>query len=113
MVVLALLPRWSAASIAYMGALVAVRAHFTTRILFAQEAVATRWRGTAAACVEMGSSLGTAVSAYLSGYLIVAAGYRWMFLAAAGASMLAVGMLSVYLRRQVRRPAVALAGPPG
>jgi MFS family permease len=104
---LALAHRWQVVSLAYVIAAMSVRVHFSTRSLFSQESVAPRWRGTVAAGVEMGSSLGMATAASLGGYLIVGAGYRWLFIAAAAVSLVAVGMLALHLRR----PAVVVAGP--
>lgn len=102
LLVLGLFSNRYAAGASYLAAALAWRVHFSTRALFAQQSVHPRWRGTISACVEMGSSLGMMAAAFLGGRLIAAAGYRWLFLAAAGVSLTAIGLLALFLRRQER-----------
>jgi MFS family permease len=88
---LALIPHWTAAGLGFVGS----TASFLTTVgplrVFSQELVAPRWRATMASAFMMGAGLAFSGMSLAGGYVIVALGYRILFLA--GAGMMAVGGL--------------------
>lgn len=88
---LALVPHWTAAGLGFVGS----TASFLTTVgplrVFSQELVAPRWRATMASAFMMGAGLAFSGMSLVGGYVIVALGYRILFLA--GAGMMAAGGL--------------------
>ena len=88
---LALVPHWTAAGLGFVGS----TASFLTTVgplrVFSQELVAPRWRATMASAFMMGAGLAFSGMSLAGGYVIVALGYRILFLA--GAGMMATGGL--------------------
>jgi MFS family permease len=88
---LALVPHWTAAGLGFVGS----TASFLTTVgpirVYSQELVAPRWRATMASAFMMGAGLAFSGMSLVGGYVIVALGYRTLFLA--GAGMMAAGGL--------------------
>lgn len=81
---LALVPHWASAGLGLVGS----TALFSTSVgpirVFSQELVAPRWRATMASAFMMGAGLAFSSVSLLGGYVIVALGYRTLFLVATG-----------------------------
>jgi predicted MFS family arabinose efflux permease len=114
---LMLIPHWVPASGGLIGVLLfagLVRPAFTA---FHQESVAPRWRVTISGATTMTAGLGFAVAALGGGHIIPVVGYRGLFLAGAGVSL--VGTLIFWLRfilpdrRAAEGSAGVLASKPG
>ncbi|MGI6208552.1 MAG: MFS transporter [Anaerolineae bacterium] len=96
---LALVPRWEAAALGYLGVTMFFAVASPTITVFSQSLVPARWRPTMEGAVMMAVNLGRASMAFSGGYIIAASGYRTLFLA--GAGLLAAGALLFwgYFRR--------------
>ncbi|MCJ7738846.1 MAG: MFS transporter [Anaerolineae bacterium] len=110
---LVLIPHWVPATGGLIGVILfagLVRPAFTA---FHQESVTPRWRAMISGATTMTAGLGFAVAALGGGYIIPIVGYRGLFLAGAGVSL--VGSLVFWFRfilpdrRSAERPADVLA----
>ena len=103
---LALLPHWASAGLGFVGS----TAFFSMTVgplrVFSQEIVAPRWRATMASAFMMGAGLAFSAVSLLGGYVIVALGYRSLFLVAIG--LVATGALLFWSWFRVPRGEMAL-----
>jgi len=88
---LALIPRWEAAAVGYIGmtSLLALARPAVT--VYHQSLVPSAWRPAMAGGIQMGVAFGWAAMAYGGGYIIRLAGYHALFLV--GAALIACGAL--------------------
>jgi MFS family permease len=66
--------------------------------VFSQELVAPRWRAAMASAFMMGAGLAYAAMSFAGGYIIVALGYRLLFLAGAGLIAASAWLFWAYFR---------------
>jgi predicted MFS family arabinose efflux permease len=101
LVPLALIPHWIAAGLGFMGVMAMGALIGPARTIFSQEAVAPSQRATMSAATVIGLALGWSTTAMAGGYVIVALGYKSLFLLGAGLTALAVVLLATYLGARV------------
>jgi MFS family permease len=95
---LALVSRWPAAGLAYIGSSAMFSLTVGPLRLFSQELVAPRWQATMASAFMMGSGVAFATLSLAGGYVIVALGYRILFLIATGLIAAAILLFWFYFR---------------
>jgi len=93
---MALVPHWSAAGGGYIGLIMVASFARPAFIAFQQESVSPRWRTAMAGATNMASGLGFAAAASGGGYLVMAVGYRGLFLIGVAVSL--VGVLLFWTR---------------
>jgi MFS family permease len=98
MLPLALVSRWPAAGLAYIGSSAMFSLTVGPLRLFSQELVAPRWQATMASAFMMGSGMAFATLSLAGGYVIVALGYRTLFLIATGLIAAAILLFWFYFR---------------
>jgi MFS family permease len=99
MLPLALVPQWTIASVAWVAA-TSLFAITTGPIrVFSQEIVAPVWRPAMSAAMNMGVGLSIAAMSLWGGFAIAALGYRSLFLAGAGLTVVGGLMFGFYFRR--------------
>jgi predicted MFS family arabinose efflux permease len=98
MLPLALVPRWTVASIAFVG-FSSLFAMTTGPVrVFTQEIVAPSWRPTMSAAINIGVGLSIAAMSLWGGFAIAAIGYRSLFLVAAGLTVAGALSFGFYFR---------------
>jgi MFS family permease len=103
---LALVPHWAGASLAFMGVTAMAAITGPARSIFSQEAVSPQWRPAMSAASTMGLALGWSAAAWTGGHTISALGYSSLFSIGAALSAVAALLLLGYFRwRSMRRPA--------
>ncbi len=95
---LALIPSWPAAGLAYVSSSAIFGLTVGPLRVFSQELVAPRWQASMASAFMMGAGLSLAVVSLLGGHVIVAQGYRNLFLVATGLLAASVLVFSLYFR---------------
>ncbi len=95
---LALIPSWSVAGLAYIGSSAMFALTVGPLRVFSQELVAPRWQASMASAFMMGAGLSLAAFSLLGGYIIVAQGYRTLFLLSVGLIAAATLLFWVYFR---------------
>jgi MFS family permease len=98
MLPLALVPHLAAAGLGYAGATAMFSMTTGPVRVFSQELVAPRWRAAMASAFMMGAGLAYAVMSFAGGYIIVALGYRLLFLAGAGMIAASAWLFWAYFR---------------
>jgi len=93
---LMLIPHWVPASGGLIGIMLFAGLVRPALTAFHQETVASRWRAAISGATTMAAGLGFSVAALGGGYIIPVVGYRGLFLAGAGVSL--VGTLIFWLR---------------
>jgi MFS family permease len=63
------------------------------------------WRSLMSGAGAMAMSLGFASMSYSGGYIVVAAGYRWVFLIGVGLSTMSAALMTILLSHRERRSA--------
>jgi MFS family permease len=107
MVPLALVPQWVVAGVAFAG-ISSLFAMTTGPIrVFSQELVTLPWRPAMSAAMNIGVGMSIAAMSLWGGYAIAAVGYRSLFLAAAGLTV--VGALAFWFYFRVPRGEMARA----
>jgi predicted MFS family arabinose efflux permease len=66
--------------------------------VFQMELVAPRWRSTMSGATAMASGLSSSIVTLAGGYVISALGYRTLFLAAAGVTIVGAVLYWIYFR---------------
>jgi MFS family permease len=95
---LALIPRWPAAGLGYIGSAAMFAVTVGPLRVFSQELVAPRWQATMASAFMMGAGLAFAAVSLAGGYAIVELGYRALFLVAIGLTAAAALFFWFYFR---------------
>jgi MFS family permease len=95
---LALVPHLAAAGLGYAGATAMFSMTTGPVRVFSQELVAPRWRAAMASAFMMGAGLAYAAMSFAGGYIIVALGYRLLFLAGAGMIAASAWLFWAYFR---------------
>lgn len=98
-----LVPHWSAASLGRLGILALSAAWIPALQVFQMELVAEEWRSLAYGAVSMAMGLGFSSTSLVGGYIIVAAGYRPLFLGGAVLSVVASVVMWAIARRDARQ----------
>ena len=100
---LALIPRWSAAGLGFMGVVALSSVRYATFLVYSMELVSPRWRGTISGAGEMAAGFSFAAIALGGGYIIAAWGYAALFLMAAGLTLIGGLLFWVYFVKPRRR----------
>jgi cyanate permease len=95
---LVLVSRWPAAGLAYIGSSAMFALTVGPLRVFSQELVAPRWQASMASAFMMGAGLSLATMSLLGGYVIVAMGYRTLFLVSTGLLTASVLVFWLYFR---------------
>ncbi len=95
---MALIPSWPVAGLAYIGSSAMFALSVGPLRVFSQELVAPRWQASMASAFMMGAGLALAAFSLLGGYIIVAHGYRALFLVAVGLTAAAALLFWLYFR---------------
>jgi MFS family permease len=111
MIPLALIPHWAWAGLGFAGAMAMFAATMGPIRVFSQEMVVPHWRATMASAYMMGAGLAYAGLSLAGGYVIVALGYRSLFLGAAG--LMAAGAIVFWGCFRVPRGELASRSPLG
>ena len=98
LLLLALVPHWSAAGVGYVGIVSLTMIRFATFSVFHQELVAPRWRRTMAGAYTMAGGLGYAASSLGGGYIITSLGYEKFFLSGLGLALAGTLLFHIYFR---------------
>ena len=96
-------PNWVSASLAFTGLSGVGAVIVTSRGMFSQEIVTPRWRTTISSISVIGLALGWAISSWLSGELAGAIGFQNVFLVGAVFALLSAVTLFGYLRFSQRK----------
>ena len=105
LLLIALIPHWAGAGLGLVTGSAALTITMTSMVVYGQELVSPRWRATMSGAVSTASGLGMASAAILGGYVITALGYRALFLAGSGATVIGTVLFGVSLVSARRRPA--------
>jgi predicted MFS family arabinose efflux permease len=89
---LALVPHWAAAGLGFMALTALAAIARSAFIVFAMEAVESRWRAAMSGATTLSASVSWAATAYGGGYLIDVIGYRGVFLIGAVSTMVGAGL---------------------
>jgi MFS family permease len=103
---LALVPHWAAAGLGYLGVMSSAAITLPAINVYQMERVTPRWRTTMSGVTAMANGLSWAITTFVGGYVIAALGYRPLFLAGAGMSI--VGALFFWARFCSSRAASAV-----
>jgi MFS family permease len=95
---LALVRHWGAAGAGYLGVVILFSILLPTMNVFQMELVAPRWRSTMSGATAMASGLSSSIVTLAGGYVISALGYRTLFLAAAGVTIVGAVLYWIYFR---------------
>ncbi len=98
LLLLALVPHWSAAGLGYMGIISLTMIRFAAFSVFHQELVAPRWRRAIAGVYTMAGGLGHAASSLGGGFIITSLGYEKFFLFGVGLAMAGTLLFRIYFR---------------
>ena len=98
MLPLILIPRWTAAGLAFIGSSAMFSLTVGPLRLFSQELVAPRWQATMASAFMLGAGLAFTTTSLSGGYVIVALGYRALFLISTGLMVAAILLFWFYFR---------------
>ncbi len=98
MLPLVLVPHWAMAGLGYLGSAVLFSATVGPIRIFSQELVVRRWRITMASAFMLGAGIAFSAMSLAGGYVIVALGYRTLFLAGAGLTVAAGLCFGFYFR---------------
>jgi predicted MFS family arabinose efflux permease len=96
---LALVRHWGAAGLGYLGVVVLFSILMPAMNVFQMELVAPRWRATMSGATAMASGLSSSIVTLAGGYVITSLGYRTLFLAAAGVTIVGAALFRAYFRR--------------
>ena len=107
LVPLALIPRWEAAGIAYVGLYMGAMIVDAAFNVFSQEAVPAGWRPTMAGVSLTAEGASRTLVGIVGGLVIVALGYKTMFLAVAVIAAAAGLIFWVYFRPSASGEAAA------
>jgi hypothetical protein len=107
MLPLALIPFFPAAGLGFVGATVMFWVTTGPIRVFSQELVSPRWRTTMASVFMLGAGLAFSGMSLAGGFIIVAVGYRFLFLIASG--MIATGAVLFWAYFRVPRGELARA----
>jgi MFS family permease len=110
LLLLAFIPNWLVAGLAYMGIMSTTAIAGVGRNLYSQEAVVPRWRTAMSSAVTIGMALGWALAAALGGTIVAGWGFTALFLTGAIMAALSGVILLAYLR--MGAPGTALASEP-
>jgi MFS family permease len=99
MLPLALVPQWAVAAVAFVGASSLFAVTTGPIRVFSQEIVAPVWRPAMSASMNIGVGLSIAVMSLWGGFAIAALGYRSLFLAGAGLTVVGALIFGFYFRR--------------
>ena len=99
LVLLALVPHWSAAGLAYVSIVSLTMIRFAAFSVFHQELVAAPWRRTMAGVYAMAGGLGYAASSLGGGFIITSMGYEKFFLSGLGLALAGTLLFRIYFRR--------------
>jgi predicted MFS family arabinose efflux permease len=103
---LAFVPNWVGASLAFLGVSAMAAITGPVRTIFSQEAVSSQWRTAMSVATTMGLALGLSAAAWTGGYMISSLGYSSLFSIAAALSAGAAFLLLGYFRwRSAGKPA--------
>jgi MFS family permease len=109
-----LVPHWSAAGLGRLGILALSAAWIPALQVFQMELVDEEWRSLAYGAVSMAMGLGFSSTSLAGGYIIVAVGYRPLFLGGAALCAVASVVMWAIARRDARqRHALATEHSPG
>jgi MFS family permease len=103
-----LVPHWSAAGLGRLGILALSAAWMPALQVFQMELVEDEWRSLAYGAISMAMGLGFASTSIAGGYIIVAAGYRPLFLFGATLCAVASVVMWAIARRDARQRRAAL-----
>jgi hypothetical protein len=98
MLPLALIPFFPAAGLGFVGATVMFWVTTSPVRVFSQELVAPRWRTAMASMFMLGAGLAYSGMSLAGGFIIVAVGYRFLFLIASGMIVTGAVLFWVYFR---------------
>lgn len=98
-----LVPHWSAAGLGRLGILALSAAWMPALQVFQMELVEEEWRSLAYGAVSMAMGLGFSSTSLAGGYVIVAAGYRPLFLGGAVLCAVASIVMWTIARREARQ----------
>ncbi len=107
MLPLALVPQWAVASVAFVGASSLFAITTGPIRVYSQELVIPVWRPAMSASMNIGVGLSIAAMSLWGGFAIAALGYRSLFLAGAGLTVLGALIFGFYFRRPRGELAVA------
>ena len=102
--VLALVPHWLGAGLAFMGVTVMLAFTFTSTRVYTLEVVSPDWRSAMSGARSTANSVSYAVMALAGGYLVTAFGYRPLFLTGAGLTVAGTLFFWIYTVRRHRHP---------
>ena len=111
MLPLALIPLFPAAAVGFVSANVSFWVTTGPTRIFSQEIVTPRWRTVMSSVFMLGAGLAYSGMTFAGGFIIVARGYRFLFLVGAGLVALAAALFWAYFR--VPRGEMARQTAPG
>jgi predicted MFS family arabinose efflux permease len=96
LLLLALIPHWAAAGLAFIGATVSFTFVAPALLICQQEIVPAEWRAVMSGTIVTARGLGTAAIAFGGGHLITAVGYQGLFLTGAALAVLGAAFFWTY-----------------
>lgn len=103
LMLLGLIPHWAAAAVAQLCILVMSAVWMPALQAFQMDLVDSQWRSLAYASVSVAMGLGFGSVSLLGGYVVVAAGYRTVFLVGVILSTVSAALMWVMLRSRSKR----------